>query len=96
LRANYNYYKSKLNKLYNKNDEENENFSKDELISKLNKSNKLEEFEAVMKNIQDDLAESTLLQGTQEQKISKIKQGLKEMAAVLKEQTKYQPMTAFA
>jgi len=49
-----------------------------------------------MKNIQDDLAESTLLQGTQEQKISKIKQGLKEMATVLKEQTKYQPMTAFA
>jgi len=53
-----------VNKFYSKSDEDNMIPSKDELISRLNRAYKLEDFEMIIKNIQDDIGESTMLEGT--------------------------------
>ena len=95
LKANYKYYKTKLNKFYNKNDEDDLNPSKDEIIAKVNKASSLEEFEFIIKNIKDDVAESKIGEGGIDKKILAIKEAIQDMALNLKHQASVFPKTMF-
>lgn len=95
LKSNYKYYKSKLNKFYSKSDEDNLNPSKEEIISKLGRAQRLEHFEFIIKNIKDDMAESRISEGTLDQKIAAIKETIKDMAETLKTQASTFPVLDF-
>jgi len=66
LKQNFSYYKSKLNNFYSKSDETNLNPTKEDLLARLNRAGKVDDFELIIKNIVDDLAETKILEGTQE------------------------------
>jgi len=95
LKANYKYYRGKLNKFYSKNDEDSLNPSKDDLLDQLNRTSRLEEFEYIVKNIKDDMAEAKLTEGSFDQKITQIKNSIKEMADTLKTQSTGLPRVNF-
>jgi len=56
---------------------------------------KVDDFELIIKNLVDDLAETKILEGTMEQKTAAIKNGLKEMATSLKEQAATLPIIEY-
>jgi hypothetical protein len=95
LRANYKYYQNKLNKFYSKSDEDNLNPTKEEIVSKMNRAQKLEEFEFIIKNIKDDISESKIVEGTMDQKVQAIKSSIREMADVLKQQANSTPLISY-
>jgi len=75
-----------VNKFDSRNDTDGCNPTKEDILARLSRAQSLEEYEFIFKNIKDDVADSKI-ESTYDQKVQDIKNALKEMSEVLKEQT---------
>mmetsp|Transcript_7087 Transcript_7087/g.6341 ORF Transcript_7087/g.6341 Transcript_7087/m.6341 type:complete len:223 (+) Transcript_7087:100-768(+) len=82
LKSNFTYYKSKLDKYFGQEGQEN-NMTKEDIIYKMDQCNTIDDFEVVVKNIKDDMAEASLT-GDADQKLKEIKEGMTELCCMLK------------
>jgi len=94
LKLNYTYYKSKVDKYYNKNKEEELNPDRDTLISRINQCEDTNQMEVLIKNVKDDLLEASSHQDPQ-LKIKEIKESFKGLAQELQRQANSVPKTKF-
>jgi len=94
LKLNYTYYKSKVDKYYNKDKEEELNPDRDTLISRINQCEDTNQMEVLIKNVKDDLLEASSHQDPS-LKIKEIKESFKGLAQELQRQANSVPKTKF-
>jgi len=94
LKLNYTYYKSKVDKYYSKDNENDLNPDKDTLIGRINNCEDTNQMEVLVKNIKDDLQEASSHQDPQ-LKMNEIKESMKCLAQELQEQAASIPKSKF-
>jgi len=94
LKLNYTYYKSKVDKYYNKEKESELNPDKDTLLARINQCEDTNQMEVLVKNIKDDLMEASSHQDPQ-LKINQIKDSFKGLALELQQQANSVPQSKF-
>jgi len=77
MKANFAYYKSKVNKYFSS-DEKEEVPTKGAILEKLNGFTKIEQLDLYIKNVKDDMIQSNLFDPSR--KIAELKEGLGELA----------------
>jgi len=95
LKFNYSYYKSKLDRYYNKERENELNPDKGALISRINQCKDTNQAELLVKSIEEDLLEASSRENL-EQNIHRIKENFINLAQTLQDQTKSLPNTKFS
>jgi len=93
LKLNYEYYRSKIDRYYNKEKEEL-NPDKSTLVEKINSCKDTNEVEVLVKNIKDDILEASTYKDPQI-KINEVKEGLNNLANELKRQSNSFPRSCF-
>jgi len=86
LKANFAYYKAKLDKYYNSNENDDTLPTKEQLYEKINNCSTVDDLELLIKNIKDDIMETNGFKDSKT-KIAELRQGMKELSLLLKEQT---------
>jgi len=94
LKLNYTYYKSKVDKYYNKEKESELNPDKETLLGRINQCEDTNQMEVLVKNIKDDLLEASSHQDPQ-LKINQIKDSFKGLALELQQQANSIPQSKF-
>lgn len=94
LKLNYNYYKSKIDKYYNKDKEDELNPDKETLVHRINNCHDTNEVEVLVKNIKDDILEASTYKDPKV-KMNEIKEGINGLAQELKKQSTVFPKSSF-
>jgi len=91
LKLNYGYYKSKVDKYYHtKKDHQEVNLDREALIEKINQCESTNEMELLVKNIKDDIFETSSHQSDKE-----VKELLKDLSKALQEHASTIPKSRF-
>mmetsp|Transcript_24780 Transcript_24780/g.21985 ORF Transcript_24780/g.21985 Transcript_24780/m.21985 type:complete len:385 (+) Transcript_24780:92-1246(+) len=94
VKANFAYYKSKLDRYFNPDATEDFIMNKSKIIDKINNSEVIEDLDLIIKNIKDDMQENEKLAEATDKK-QEIKNALSEAAKELQVQMKDLPKTIF-
>ena len=95
LKLNYEYYKSKIDRYYSKDKEDELNPNKEAIVSKINQCSDTNAVEVAVKNIKDDILDASNYKD-QNVKIREIKEGLNILSEDLKRQSTALPKSSFS
>jgi hypothetical protein len=92
LKANLKYYQTKLDKYFGKEDVEETNPTKEQLLEKVNGCRTYEDLEFLINSIKDDMEEISIYGKDSETRSRKIREAMKEFVTVLVQSTNTYPI----
>mmetsp|Transcript_10266 Transcript_10266/g.8815 ORF Transcript_10266/g.8815 Transcript_10266/m.8815 type:complete len:132 (+) Transcript_10266:484-879(+) len=94
MKSNFIYYKSKLDRYFNPDAQDEYMMSKSKIVSKMNDCNSIQELEVLIKNIKDEMEEEENLKSSPDRK-KDIMEAMTEVSKVMKDSCTNLPKSVF-